>query len=195
MTWAFSGESGGWLPAPLVCVPFVSAVMSVHSPRGVRAVIAARDLVAGRAADPEEALSFGHDLGDAERLPANSVVPDGVDEIPGADQHQQLAEVDLRDEDLAVAAQDGLGVRRERVEMAKVGVSHGSTVRLELLDRRPDGAIRRAPAEDEQLAAVGAIDLEWLDVRRNPGNLRLAVELHPVVVVRVVADVAGDVRL
>src|SRR3954468_10350485 len=98
MTWAFSGDSGGGpAPAPLVCVPFVSAVMSVHSPRGVRAVIAAGDRIAGRVPDAEESLRFRDDLGDAERLPSNPVVADRVDQIPGADQHEQLAEVDLGD--------------------------------------------------------------------------------------------------
>ena len=44
------------------------------------------------------------DLGDPERLAADPVVADGVDEVARPDEHQQLAEVDLRDEHPAVAA-------------------------------------------------------------------------------------------
>ena len=66
---------------------------------------------------------------------------------------------------------------------------------VEPLDRAPDRAVGRAPAEDQQVAAVGPEDLERRDVVGDPGDLRLAQELHPVVVVRVVADVAGDVGL
>ena len=66
---------------------------------------------------------------------------------------------------------------------------------VEPLDRAPDRAVRRAPAEDQQVAAVRPEDLQRRDVVGDPGDLRLAQELHPVVVVRVVADVAGDVGL
>src|SRR3954452_20606482 len=107
MTWAFSGESGGWArPAPLVEVPFVSAVMSVDSLGGVRAVVSGHR-VAARRPEPEESLGLCDDLGDAERLPADAVVSDGVDEVLRPDQHQQLPEVDLGDQDLAVAPEHG----------------------------------------------------------------------------------------
>ena len=66
---------------------------------------------------------------------------------------------------------------------------------VEALDRAPDRAVRGAPAEDQQVAAVRPEDLERRDVVGDPGDLRLAQQLHPVVVVRVVADVAGDVGL
>jgi hypothetical protein len=66
---------------------------------------------------------------------------------------------------------------------------------LETLDGAPDRAVGRAPTQDEQVAAVGPEDVEGRDVVGDPGDLRLAEELHPVVVVRVVAHVAGDVGL
>ena len=60
------------------------------------------------------------ELGGRERDAAHAVVADGVDEVAGAQQQRQLAEVHLGDEHLAVAAQDLAGVRRERVEAAQV---------------------------------------------------------------------------
>ena len=66
---------------------------------------------------------------------------------------------------------------------------------LQPLDRAPDRAVRRAPAEHEQVALGRPIDLERRDVRGDAGDLGLAQQLHPVVVVRVVAHVAEDVGL
>ena len=77
---------------------------------------------------------------------------------------QQLAEVDLRDEHPAIAPEDVLGVGRERVEVAQVGVGDGPAVGRQALDRGADGAVGGAPAEDEQVAALGPEDLERRDV-------------------------------
>src|SRR2546426_10973960 len=60
---------------------------------------------------------------------------------------------------------------------------------------RGDRAVRAAPAEDERLRAVRVVDLELRDVLRDPGDLLRAQPHHQVMVVRVVADVAGDVLL
>ena len=79
--------------------------------------------------------------------------------------------------------------------MAQVGVGDGPAVGVQALDRRADGPVRRAPAEDEQVAARRAEDLERRDVVGDARDLGLAQELHGVVVVRVVADVARDVGL
>src|SRR5712691_3849837 len=58
-----------------------------------------------------------------------------------------------------------------------------------------DRTIRTAPAEDERLRAVRVVDLELRDVLRDAGDLLRAQPHHQVMVVRVVADVAGDVLL
>src|SRR5436189_216583 len=114
MTWAFSGErADSRAPAPFVEVPFVSAVISVHTLAGVRAVVTG----------------------------------------------------------------DGVAGRRQA------------------LDGGPDGAVGRAPAEDQQVAAVWPEDLERRDVPGDACHLGLTIELHPMVVVRVVADVAGHIGL
>ncbi len=63
------------------------------------------------------------------------------------------------------------------------------------LDRGPDGPVGRAPAEDQQVALLRPEDLERRDVVGDARDLGRAQGLHPVVVVRVVADVAGDVGL
>ena len=59
-------------------------------------------------------------------LPMHLVEALGVDEKVGADQLHQLAEVHLRDQHLAVGAQDLAEVGRERVEVAQVGVGDRS---------------------------------------------------------------------
>ena len=110
-------------------------------------------------------------------------------------QQQQLAQVELRDQHPAIAATGPPGVRRERIEVAKVGVGDGLAVGLEPLDRAADRAVGGAPAEDQQVAPLGPVDLEIGDVVGDPGDLGRPERLHPVVVVGVVADVAGDVRL
>src|SRR6187551_562729 len=120
MTAAFSALSGGCPAlAPLSACPFVSAVTSVASLSGVRAVIAG-DGVSGSGSDAEQSLRLGDDLRDAERLSAHLVVADGIDEVARPDQHQQLTEVDLGDQHAPVVPEDRLGIRRERVEMAQV---------------------------------------------------------------------------
>ena len=92
-------------------------------------------------------------------------------------------------------AKDGLRVRRERVQVAQVGVRDGEAARPEPLHRAPDRAVGGAPAQDQEVALVGAVDVQRRDVLRDPGDLRVAQDGHPVVVLRVVADVAEDVGL
>ena len=72
----------------------------------------------------------------------------------------------------------------------------------DLLPRRthaPHGgrnrAVRPAPAQHQRLRAVRVVDLELGDVLRDPGDLLRAQAHHQVVVLGVVADVAGDVLL
>src|SRR5829696_7882668 len=195
MTAAFSALSGGWLaPAPLAEVPFVSAVMSVDSMRGVRAVISGHGVTA-RGPTAEQSLGLSDDLGDPERLAADPVVADGIDEELRPDEHQKLPEVDLRDEHLTVVAEDRFRIGRERVEVTQMRVGDGRSLAVETFDGGSDRAIGRSPAEDQQLALLRAEDLERRDVVGDAGDLRRTERLHPVVVIRVVADVACDVGL
>src|SRR2546427_1361936 len=148
MTAAFSAESGGWTGGVggVVC----SVIGIVRSFSSV--------------SDSEDSLGLFDDLGDPERLAADPVVAFGIDQELGPDQHEQLAEVDLRDEHLAVASKDLVGVRGERVEMAQVGVSNASALGLEPFDSTPDRPVGRAPAEDQQVASIRAVNLERRDV-------------------------------
>ena len=103
----------------------------------------------------EHAFRLCHDLGDAEWLAPDPVVPDRIDQVLRPDQHHQLAQVHLGDQDAAVAPKDGLGVLRERVQMPEVGMRDGPAVGVQPLHRGADRAVRRAPAEDQQLAVLG----------------------------------------
>ena len=136
------------------------------------------------------------ELGRAERPAAHLVVADRVDEVLGAQQHAQLAEVDLRHEHLLVAR------ARPRPCCAGTG-SGGGGARSRPCDRsRAPGAPPRrsrrtsSPTRGRACrAAVGVVDLELGDVGGDPGDLRGAQPHHQVVVVGVVRDVARLVLL
>ena len=135
------------------------------------------------------------DLGDAERLAADLVVAHGVDEVARPDEQQQLAEVDLGDEHAPVAAQDVLGVGGERVEVAQVGVGDRAgplpaAARRRTGSRRRSSPSRGSAGRRSAARRPRAAGCPWRC--RRPC---LAQELHPVVVVGVVADVARDVGL
>ena len=67
--------------------------------------------------------------------------------------------------------------------------------RAHAADAGRDRAVRAAPAEDERIRGVRVVDLELGDVLRDARDLLRAQSHHQVVVVGVVADVAGDVLL
>ncbi len=81
------------------------------------------------------------------------------------------------------------------IEVAQLRVRDAPAFGLQPLDGAPDGAVGRPPAEDQQLARGRTEGLEGRNVAGNAGDLLLAQQLHAVVVVRVVADVAGHVGL
>ena len=47
---------------------------------------------------------------------------------------------------------------RQRIEVPQVGVRHGFALGLHVVHGRGAGAVGAAPAEDEQVAAGGAVD-------------------------------------
>ena len=69
-------------------------------------------------------VRLGKIEGDPERLAPDPVVADGIDQVSRPYEHQQLAHVDLRDQDPSIAAQDLFRVCREWVEMSQVRVRH-----------------------------------------------------------------------
>ena len=61
-------------------------------------------------------------------------------------------------------------------------------------DGRPDGARDRAPAEDQHLRVpVRVVDLQRREIGGDPLDLGRAEVRHPLVVLRLVADVPGHV--
>ena len=72
-------------------------------------------------------------------------------------------------------------------------VRHGSPLLTQLLHRRDRGAICTAPAQHQQFACRVTVDLLQRDIVRNAGNLLVAQHGHLVVIVRIIADVPGDI--
>ena len=128
--------------------------------------------------------------------PAHGRVRLDVDEVAGTQQHRQLAEVHLGDDDVPVCGEDVAGVGRERVEVPQVGLGHREPLRAKGSRGGGDRSVGRAPPEHQHLGvAVGVLDLERVDGGGDPVDLRGAQPGHEVVVVGVVGDVAGDVGL
>ena len=156
-------------------------------------------VVVGLRCSPSRSSACVLDLGDAERLAADPV--EARRRRSGSAPRmsiEQLAQVDLRDRARGGSCAGpspvlrGNGFRWRRWAWATLQPSA-----CEPLDRAADGAVGGAPAEDQQVARGRA---------RRPRASRdvvgdaarssaCAQQLHPVVVVRVVADVAGDVGL
>src|SRR4051812_205915 len=113
MTSAFSGLSAGCAGG--------SGASTRSSAGGCGAVEPLRVTVGSVIGHSEDPLRLLRDLGDPERLAADPVVALRVDQELGPDQHQELAEVDLRDQDPAIAAKNLLRIRGEGVEMPEMG--------------------------------------------------------------------------
>src|SRR5262249_15300662 len=135
-TWRFCGDSAGTetLPSPLewplVGCSFISLLLA------------------------QQLFRCLLDLDDAERLATDAVEATDVDQELGAEEHRQLAEVDLGHEHVLVTAQNRLCVLGKRVHVPHMGVSHAPTLCLKPFDGTSDSAVRRAPAEDEEVAVL-----------------------------------------
>ena len=118
-----------------------------------------------------------------------------VGEIARAQHHGELPEIELGHEHPLVALEHLAGVRRKRVQVAKMRVCDRSASRRNLLHRLPARTARPAPGEHEQVSPVGAVHVEIGD--QVDGVLDLAgPELdHVLVIVRVVAHHAGAILL
>ena len=121
-----------------------------------------------------------------------------VDEVLGAQQHRELAEVHLGDHHPVVALQHLAEVGRERVEVAQVGLGDVRAGVADPAGRRPRSGRRSSPsrAPGRLASPRRVVDLERRDDRRRcrrpwPG----AGADHEVVVGGVVGDVAVPVGL
>src|SRR5690242_2398432 len=110
MTSAFSGLRAGCAVGRAVCTRSSAGCWGVVDPwRVTFGSTIVRDSALG---DAEDLLGLFDDLGNPERLAPDPVVALRVDEELGADQHEELAEVDLGDQHPAVAPDHLLSVRR-----------------------------------------------------------------------------------
>ena len=118
-----------------------------------------------------------------------------VDQVAAAQQHGELAQVELGAQHLRVAGQDVAQVGGERVEVGEVRLGDALAGRPESTDPGGDGTPGRSPPDDEQLGAVLLVELHAGDVGRDAVDLLLAEPHHVLVVVGLVADVAVAVVL
>src|SRR5579883_935348 len=100
----------------------------------------------------DEGVDAGFDLGDLEGLALDLVEADGVDGELRPDDLEQLAHVHLRDEDLLELVDDVAQVRRQGVQVPQMHGGDRLALLLGALHRRRDGAVGRAPADDQDLA-------------------------------------------
>ncbi len=143
------------------------------------------------------AVMAADQLGGLEGHAAHLVDAHDVDEVLRAQQHAELAEVHLRDEDLVVRAQDLAEVGGERVEVAQMCLrDHDAGAPGDLAGRTdrarrssPSRARGRGPRRSGSSTASGPM----LSAMRI--DLGLAQVHHPVVVLGVVGDGAGPVGL
>ena len=132
-----------------------------------------------------------------ERQAAQLGVRRDVDQELAAQQQRQLAEVELGDQHPRGSARSTSPVfGGQRVEVTQVRLRDLVAGVAGASNRGRDRAVRRPPAEHEQLGIAGrVVDLERRDARGDPVDLGLAQPDHRVVVRRVVGDVAGAVGL
>ena len=108
----------------------------------------------------------------------------------------ELAHVDLGHQDLAVTAEHLAQVRRERVEVAQMGMGRLHATGPDPLHTGRHGGVRRAPAHQQELGVARlVVHLEQRDVLGDAGDLVVAQMHHAFVVDPVVGDVPAAVGL
>src|SRR3989304_4675028 len=138
---------------------------------------------------------LGFDLLDLGRAARPRVEPGGIDQVASSDEQPELAQVQLRDEHLVEPGEHLAQVLWERVEVAQVRAGYGQPAGARTLDGGDNGAVGTAPTQDEQLPFLVADHLHVRDVLGDARDLLRAVGDHAHMVLGIVADVAGDVRL
>src|SRR6186713_3441651 len=132
------------------------------------------------------------ELGDLERLALNLRKALGGHEERAAHELHELTEVELRNQNALEPSEELPEVLRERVDVTKVRMRDAEAPIAAALNRFADGAVRRAPTEDEELAlGIADFDLDVGNVVGDAGDLRGAGFHHALVVVRCVRDVAS----
>ena len=116
-----------------------------------------------------------------------------VDQVLAAQQQRQLAEVHLRAHHLRVTPQHLTQVRRERPQMAQMGVGHLDVVVPCTPAGLADRTVRAAPPDQQQLGVAGRI-VDFQIGNGDAVDLGLPQPHHEVVIGRLVGDVAGAVR-
>src|SRR5206468_182666 len=86
-------------------------------------------------------------------------------------------------------------VPRHRIEVTQVCLGYLVPLDLAALHGGGDAAVAAAPADHQQVAFRGPVDGQLGDLVGDVGNLLGTSLDHVLVVLRVVADVAGDVFL
>jgi hypothetical protein len=100
------------------------------------------------------------DLGNAEGPPPHPGKRHNIDKVFSADQHGQLAMVELGDHDRPVALQDFTQVAREGIQVTQVSMGDVAPLLLQALYRRDGSATGTAPAQYQQGGLRRARDLE-----------------------------------
>src|SRR3569832_1516496 len=118
----------------------------------------------------QQRFDAGFHLGDLERLALDLVEAGGGDEVLRAENLEQLAHVELGHEDVLEARHDVAQVGRERDQVAQVHRRDALALLLQALHAVLYGAVRAAPALDEDLALLLSQDLRRRDVLRDLVN-------------------------
>src|SRR5579862_8777369 len=141
----------------------------------------------------KELGDFLFELGLLERAALDFVKADGVHEKLGAQKPEQLAHVELGDEDFLVALENVAEVARKRVQMAQMDVADAMAEFALRFYGGGDGTVRGAPGDDEQVAIGIALGDDVGNVLSDGLDFRGADANHLFVIERFVVDVAGDV--
>lgn len=101
------------------------------------------------------------DFGDFERAAFDFVEGDGVDEVFGAEDEAELAEVEFGDEDFFESGEQLAEVGREWVEVVDVDGADVEPFGAEGVDGGGDGTLGAAPADDQEFSAAGSDGFGW----------------------------------
>src|SRR5690348_16477836 len=144
----------------------------------------------------QKLFDFLLEFGLLERTALNLVHADGVDKELGAQNPAELAHVEFGYENFLIALENVADVWRQRIQIAQMEMADAFTTgKLFPLsfDRRRDGAVRRAPSDNQEIALLIAFGFGKWDILGDRFDLCGAKANHFFVVQRLVVDIAADV--